>query len=66
MLRVYLSSQPSVNTVNFVSRNTIASFGFKKQGQTCKVRKMGANVQLRAKMRVVMQFSLKKTMHLES
>jgi hypothetical protein len=36
------------------------TFIFKKQGQTCKVKKMRANVQLDLKTRVVLQLAQKK------
>ena len=34
------------------------TFRFKKQGQTCKVKKIGANVQLQVKIRAVLQLTL--------
>jgi len=36
------------------------TFRFKKQEQTCKVKKIGANVQLQLKTRAVLQLSIKK------
>jgi len=34
------------------------AFRFKKEGQTCKVKKIGANVQLQLKIRAVLQLTL--------
>lgn len=60
--RAYLSFYPSVNTVKFTLQNRGKwMFWFQKAGATCKVQKIGVNIQLKTKTRTVLQLTLYST-----